>query len=282
MVKSNHFIGIMQGRLTPSSGRGIQFFPFNNWSEEFSKAAEIGFSEIEFIFDEPDWENNPLMSQVGRKKITFEMENSGVIVNKICADYFMRKPLFGPNGDDVAKSVQVLLNLIEAAESLKVKLIEIPLVDNSSLESKQDQRNFIRAINPVLKRAETSTLQIGLETDLPPKKFLNLLERIGHPLIKANYDTGNSASLGYNFREEILTLGSYIANIHIKDRRYRGSTVTLGNGDADFDQIFQALKLINYRGEFVLQAARGDDEKEMTTTQTQKKFVENLIDKYLC
>ena len=44
-------IGIMQGRLTQPKGRGIQFFPFDNWIEEFKVAKEIGLKEIEFIFD---------------------------------------------------------------------------------------------------------------------------------------------------------------------------------------------------------------------------------------
>ena len=33
--------GIMQGRLTPSQGKGIQFFPFDHWEKEF-ELGEIG------------------------------------------------------------------------------------------------------------------------------------------------------------------------------------------------------------------------------------------------
>ena len=43
--------GIMQGRLTPSNGRGIQFFPFDNWQQEFITGSSIGLNEIEWIFD---------------------------------------------------------------------------------------------------------------------------------------------------------------------------------------------------------------------------------------
>ena len=39
-------IGIMQGRLTEPNGRGIQFFPFDNWRPEFEAAKEIGLDEI--------------------------------------------------------------------------------------------------------------------------------------------------------------------------------------------------------------------------------------------
>ena len=39
--------GIMQGRLTPSQGKGIQFFPFDHWEKEFELGAMIGINEVE-------------------------------------------------------------------------------------------------------------------------------------------------------------------------------------------------------------------------------------------
>ena len=51
----DHQIGIMQGRLTCPKGRGIQFFPFDNWENEFYKAEKLGLDEIEFIFDFDDY-----------------------------------------------------------------------------------------------------------------------------------------------------------------------------------------------------------------------------------
>ena len=57
-----------------------------------------------------------------------------------------------------------------------------------------------------------------------------------------NYDTGNSASKGYDPIVELDLYGKYIDNIHLKDRIYKGSTVPLGEGNADFDTIFKKLK----------------------------------------
>ena len=58
-------IGIMQGRLTPRGPKPIQFFPFDNWQNEFKDAVEIGINEIEFIFDFDRFEENPLWSDPG-------------------------------------------------------------------------------------------------------------------------------------------------------------------------------------------------------------------------
>jgi sugar phosphate isomerase/epimerase len=43
-----HKIGIIQGRLTPPKGRGIQFFSFNEWIEEFKKTVSLGKGNANF------------------------------------------------------------------------------------------------------------------------------------------------------------------------------------------------------------------------------------------
>ena len=57
-----HQLGIMQGRLTPPKGRGIQFFPFDYWENEFWMAKELELDEIEFIFDYDRYDQNPLQN----------------------------------------------------------------------------------------------------------------------------------------------------------------------------------------------------------------------------
>ena len=47
---NTHPIGIMQGRLVLPKERGIQFFPFEEWQEEFQTASKIKIDEIDFIF----------------------------------------------------------------------------------------------------------------------------------------------------------------------------------------------------------------------------------------
>ena len=51
------------------------------------------------------------------------------------------------------------------------------------------------------------------------------------------YDVGNRTADGADAAEEILSLGSLIAEIHIKDRP-GGPNVNLGLGDVDFDGVF--------------------------------------------
>jgi len=84
-----------------------------------------------------------------------------------------------------------------------------------------------------------------------------------HPRIKVNYDAGNSASLGYRPAEEFNAYGSRVGSVHLKDRRLGAGTVPLGEGDADFDELFGALSVVGYRADFILQVARGTEGDEL-------------------
>ena len=63
-------LGIMQGRLIdPPNGDDLDWFPYNNWEDEFSIAQSLSLSSIELIVDRDMNNNNPLWSQVGRTRI---------------------------------------------------------------------------------------------------------------------------------------------------------------------------------------------------------------------
>ena len=274
-------LGIMQGRLTPSRGRGIQFFPFDTWENEFRDAVKIGLNEIEFIFDFDRYSENPLWSDLGIVRINNLILETGIKVNHICADFFMRRPFFRVDTAIRMENCEILKQLIQSATQIGARTIEIPLVDNSSIKTKAEEDVLIESLRNILPFAEDYDLTITLETDLPPQSFLSLLQKINHPLVKANYDSGNSSGLGYDPREEVTTLGTRIHNIHIKDRILGGSTVALGTGSVDFERFFQALKETCYGGSFILQAARGVDGDESKTIQHYMDFVSTYIQKYL-
>lgn len=275
MVKNNS-IGLMQGRLTPSRGRGIQFFPFGGWQKEFWTSKKIGLNEIEFIFDFYKFRQNPLWSKKGRKLIRSLIKETGIKVNSICADYFIHRPFFRTTKSALESNIRILKHLIYCASDINAKLIEIPLVDDSSIKNAKEETMFVDVITKFIPDLEKHKVRIGLETDLPPKKFASLIRRINNPKIGANYDSGNSSSMGYNPVNEMEEFGKYIFNIHIKDRVYKGGTVPLGFGDAKFKVFFRALHKLRYNGSFILQAARGKDGAEMETIKSQIDFLKKI------
>lgn len=277
-------IGIMQGRLTKSLGRGIQFFPFAEWKDEFVIAQRIGLNEIEWIFDYPDYQRNPLWTKQGNEEICSIIYNTGIKVHSLCWDYFMRRPFYkfdATVSEEILKeNKQMMRRTLEAMHEIGASLIEIPMVDDSSVKNTAEREAAIIFVRWVCDLAAEYEIIVGLETDFPPEHFAEFLDSIDRNNIVANYDSGNSSGLGYNHREELLSLDKYVANVHIKDRVKGNGTVILGAGSADFEAVFSTLKEIGYKNSFILQAARGEEGHEEETIKEQMRFVQNYIENY--
>lgn len=277
-------LGIMQGRLTPSKGRGIQFFPFDFWKEEFRIGQQIGIQEIEWIFDYPDFEKNPIWSSEGRKEIRELIASSGIAIRSVCWDYFMRRPFYkqvaGQRENLLVENQDMFVRLLAGMKEIGAGLIEIPLVDDSSIKSMEEREEAITFIRWACDTAANSGITVGLETDFPVGTFKEFLDEIDRDNVVSNYDSGNSSGLGYDAEKELESLGKYVYNVHIKDRLKGNGTMKLGTGSADFDKVFATLKKIGYRSSFIMQAARGTDEQEQDEIAEQLAFVRRYLHKY--
>ena len=226
-----------------------------------------------------DYRKNPLWTKAGRKEIKKIIAETGVSIDFICADYFMRNP-FHKNIKQKEALSKILKSLVEFAKEINASVVEIPLLDNSSMSSEKDEEAFRRIIMPIMPHAEKHAISISLETDLDPKRFKNFMKKLRHPLIKITYDSGNSSGIGYDPREEFKAYSKHMKNIHIKDRLKGGTTMPLGTGSADLSAVFEMINKHGRIGSIVLQAARGKDGDEFREIKSQITFVERLIKKY--
>jgi len=268
-------IGVMQGRLLPKYQGRYQAFPIGYWQEEFDIAKNLDLDLIEFILDFNDFKLNPLLTENGINEIKKLTSQSGVNIKTICADYFMEAPLHANNTRDSETSLDVLRMLINSSNKIGVNDIVIPCVDQSSLTSRKSKDLFIKAIDKISPSLEGANINLSLETDLPPDGFYDLLTSIESESVKVNYDIGNSASLGFNPKEELDAYGHKISDIHIKDRILGGGPVKLGEGDAKFEIFFDELSKYNYKGPFIMQAYR--DEEGVKIFKEQLIFIKKFI-----
>jgi len=276
-------IGIMSGRLSDPVNNMIQAFPEHTWKDEFSKARKIGFEFIDWVFD---LNKNPIMVDDGIKEILFLTEKNNVSIDVVCADYFMYKRIFNVSEYELQKNLEVLQNLIIQCNKSNIKIIELPFVDFSSLQTIDDKKQILKNLEKILPFVEDNDITLALETDLPPNSFKDFLLAFNHPRILANYDVGNSTSKGYDVKVELNILKDFIAIVHIKDRVLHGGTVPLGMGDTDFNSFFSTLKKIEYKGNFVIQGAREDlvnsDIEPEETCKKYYEFVKKHLNSYLC
>jgi len=109
---------------------------------------------------------------------------------------------------------------------------------------------------------------------LSPADFARFLAKIPDSFVKVNYDSGNSASLGYRPQEEFAAYGERVGSVHIKDRLLNAGTVPLGTGNADFPAVFAALERVAYAGDITMQVARSTPGDEVAWARQNRLFIE--------
>jgi L-ribulose-5-phosphate 3-epimerase len=266
-------ISIMQGRLLPPRGDRFQCFPVERWREEFPAASVAGLEAIEWIYDLQGADANPLATDHGISEIKALSRRHGIAVVSVCADYFMDRPFVSADLPEFAELTAHLLWLIERCHLASLTRMVLPFVDRSRIDTPGQLECVLEMLRRVVPIAAGVGLEIHLETSLDPQTFVNLLARFPDPALKVNYDSGNSASLGYDVRQELAAYGMRIGSVHIKDRVRGGGTVSLGTGNADIPALITGLIEIEYTGDFVLQVARGTPGGEVEWAQKNREFL---------
>jgi hexulose-6-phosphate isomerase len=256
----------------------IQSFPLEIWREEFALARDCGFELIEWVLNMTDLHHNPILSRSGRAEIVRLSKEYKINIPSICCDYFMEYSLISESLEERLIAQGMLIELIRVCPEAGIRFIEIPLIGKSSIEKVDDTKKIALFLNDIALIAKTNDVYLLLEVSLSPSQIASFLEWIPTDRIKLNYDTGNSAYWGYNPQEEISAYGHRIGNIHIKDCIPGVYSVPLGQGNVDFDLTFQLLKEVGYKGDFILQTARGED--DVQTAKTFYQFTQHYLQKY--
>lgn len=271
-------IGFMQGRLSPIVDNKIQAFPFENWSDEFPLAHKLNLSCIEWTLDYPNLKSNPLLQKKYHEEIVFTSKKNKILINSITLDICMQRPFWKELNKEVFNNLITDLKLvINSASSIGAKILIIPLVDNGSIK---DQNQFFRLKETIISLYELLDLRgikIAFESDYSPCDLANFIKDFEEKYIGINYDIGNSASLGFNPDEEFNNYGDRIINVHVKDRLLNGGTVRLGNGAVNFRNVFNNLKKIKYKGNYILQTARSSRNLHFEELKINLSFLQNFL-----
>jgi len=267
----------MQGRLVPSRDDRIQCFPRDRWPDEFALASLVGLDSIEWIYDATDADVNPIATDEGIEAIRRLQAETGIVVASVDADYLIQRPLLRVGDGDFEERLDVLRWLIGRAALLGAERIVLPFVDASGIETDEDLDRVVVALDRVTPLAASAAVTLNLEVSLSPRRLAELLARLPSPSVRVNYDAGNSASLGYDPREEFAEYGHRIGSVHVKDRVRGGGTVPLGSGDADLPLVFECLHVFGYAGDVVMEIARGIPGEEVAWAAHNRAYIQELL-----
>ena len=276
-MKVENRIGFMQGRLSPLIKNKIQSFPIGHWQNEFLISKRLGIRLMEWTINDDKFNQNPIIKNNSWHRIKKLSSNFQVKIKSITADFFMENPVWKLNIKNQIKLIKKFKLLLYSCNKLKIDKIILPLVDNSSIKNKSEEDQlcvFIFKFNTFLKN---NRLKILFESDKNPIELNKFINKFPKKNFGINYDTGDSASLGHDSIEQLNLNGKSIFNIHIKDRKYKGNTVPLGEGDFEFDKFFKRLKKTHYRGNFILQTARSKNNEHEKDLKKYYTFLSKLL-----
>jgi hexulose-6-phosphate isomerase len=252
-------IGFMQGRLSALVDGKIQAFPWNEWREEFPRARALGLGRIEWTIDQDGLRENPLNTATGQKEIIELSRGNALKPASLTGDCFMQAPFWKTDGETLKSLVDDLDLVLASCSILGIEFVVIPLVDNGRIENAAQTDTLLRVLLDRASSLSRQGVKIVFESDLPPAPLAEFIAKFPREVFGINYDSGNSAALGYDSAEEISAYAPRILNVHVKDRLLGGTTVPLGTGAADLAKTIRLIERSGYRGQYILQTARAAD-----------------------
>ncbi len=267
-------IGVLQGRLTPSRGRGIQFFPDDNWGQEFKDARTIGLSAIELLIRPQGLRKHPLMTEEGRARLRELSQQTDITIPSIHG-YYLPEDAYATD----------LLDVVRATAEIGAKVVLVSFFHEKKLSPTPDitWERAHKLLAPAASAAKDAGIQLGIEAELPADTLIDFIgQALAPEVFGVYYDLGNQFACGFPVADEIRLLGKRIVGVHVKDRlpnaglNAESKSVSLGDGCADFGQAFAALREIGYSGPLIIQGARGEDGDELGQNTKYREFTEKI------
>lgn len=269
-------IGLMQGRLTNPYGRSKIQFPIHSDEiiKEFEIANSIGLDYIEWevVKGFPSLFLGDFYAQGCLKKLI----EIGIPIKSIDLDYL--KDLDLTNSSELDLAINTLNWIANIASNVGCKTLVIPIY-----EKNMDFLLIRNLISLILERYE---LKIAFEfLDVNSYTGINFINDVTCDIswYSENQRVGVCFDIGNNYYRDIIgemknyNKNNLLYHIHIKDKNSKGNSVPLGKGVIDWIIIFKFLKIIDYKGDFTLQVARGKDGAELETVKKQLGFIKGLL-----
>jgi len=253
-------IGFMQGRLSPRIDGKIQAFPWERWRDEFPAAERLGIRLMEWTLDHDRLAENPLMTAEGQREIADLCRKHGMRVISLTGDIFMQMPFWRVTGAERAQRLAEFDAVADACSKVGIRFIVVPLVDNGAMHTLKEEEAVVAEFTRRADWLKRQGMAVVFECDYPAARLADFIARLPADTFGINYDIGNSAALGYDSAEELAAYFPRILNVHIKDRKLHGTTVPLGTGNADLKGTLADLVRRGYRGCYILQTARAEDD----------------------
>jgi len=225
---------------------------------------KAGFNAVEILADVPHaypvQMDDSLTSNVVRDLDRLKLAVSNINCN--CSfgywkdappEPYFEPSLISPNPKHRADRIVMIQRTLQFARDIGARNISITSGRMlGGMPPERAARQFVESIKPVLDRADTMGVDLGIECE--PGLFLEYvaerpewINRLNHPRLGANLDIGHSQVIGETIPYEVEMLRGRIWNMHVEDIPGRKHYHMIpGEGTLDWQSLKLALERINY------------------------------------
>lgn len=192
------------------------------------------------------------------RAIRAKVDDAGLVVPSIASVLPFIHPLSGPDEETRARGVAIVSQALEFGAILGCEsVLVIPGLVGPNTPYDVAMRNLEKSVRELAPVAERHGVTLALENVwnqflLSPLEFRDLLDRIGHPRVKAYFDVGNIVKTGFG-EQWIDILGDRIDKVHFCNFRAEVGNITgftrhLLDGDVNWPAIMSSLADVGYDG----------------------------------
>jgi L-ribulose-5-phosphate 3-epimerase len=218
-----------------------------SFEQALAGSAEAGYRWVE-LSAVPGWTEHVDVSRDGAE-VRARLEHFGLAAASISG----HSDLTTPGG------LEHGLAVVRWAQSFGVPIVNTAIGGHAHVQ--ESEAAFLANIGTLADAAAAAGLVVALEIhgDLMATGLLAaaLLDRLGHPAVKVNYDTANVEHYGgVSAVEDLPAIADRVANVHLKDMRGgKGDWdfPAIGEGHVDFGAVLEILRAAGYDGPYAVE-----------------------------
>jgi len=240
-----------------------------SWRERLAAAGECGFDYVEMSIDETDDRLSRLdWNKEERLDIVRHKLETGIGIHSICLSGHRRFAFGSQNAANEARARDIMEKAIALAYDIGVRNIQLAGYDvypDYEPRSEATKAQFVENLQWAVQLAASA--QVMLSVEIMDTEFMSTISRwkefdrlINSPWFTVYPDIGNVSAWNVDVEAELRLGIDKISAIHLKDtlavsatNKGRFKDVPFGSGCVDFVEAFKILKMLNYRGSFMIE-----------------------------